>query len=98
VNLKSKTAKRVGAVGVAAMLGIAGLAAVAPAASAAPCGYYKSADYDMYNHCGSGNAYLQVDQVVGNYGQCVGQGLTILRPPGDYGIYEITNAFYLRGC
>jgi hypothetical protein len=98
VNSKARTVGRVGAVGAATMLGVAALAVVAPAASAAPCGYYKTADYDMYNHCGPGNAYLQIDQVVGNYFQCVGPGNTILRPPGDYGIWEITNAFYLRRC
>ena len=98
MNLNSRILKRVGAVGAATVLGIAAFVVTAPAASAAPCGYYKTSDYDMYNHCGTRNAYLQIDQVVGNYFQCVGPGNTILRPPGDYGIWEITNAFHLRGC
>jgi Spy/CpxP family protein refolding chaperone len=58
VNSKSRTLGRVGAVGAATMLGVAALAVVAPAASAAPCGYYKTADYDMYNHCGPGRLQM----------------------------------------
>lgn len=85
--------------GAALALGIVASGAViaAPAAQAATCGYYSSGGYSYYNHCGSGNAYIQIDQVVGNYEQCVGPGTTLLRK-NDGGIYQITNAFYLRSC
>lgn len=79
---------------------VAGGAVVAPTAAMAadPCGYFVSAGYYKYNHCGSGNAYIQVDQVVGNYQTCVGPGTTIIRNPGNYGVFTPTNAFYLRAC
>lgn len=70
----------------------------APAANAAnPCGFFSYNGYSYYNHCGKYNAYIQVDQVIGKYTMCVAPGTTLLRK-NDGGLYQITNAFYLRNC
>lgn len=95
MSLKRKIAVAASAL---ALVGGMSLAVPTAASAADPCGYFKQDGYDKYNHCGSDNAYIQIDQVVGNYSQCVGPGTTILRNPGNYGIYSITNAFYLRSC
>ena len=93
-----KSIRKILASGVAAAgLAVASLGVTTSPAQAAPCGYYSYGGYSYYNHCGSQNAYIQVDQVVGNYGQCVAPGVTLLRK-NDGGPWQITNAFYLRGC
>lgn len=78
-------------------LALAGLGITTSPAQAVTCGYYSHGGYSYYNHCGSQKAYIQVDQVVGSYGQCVLPGTTLLRK-NDGGLWQITNAFYLRGC
>ena len=99
-GLKKRLAGAMLALGVAAVgtAIVAAPASAVPAADPAPqCGYYVSDGYSWYNHCGSGNAYIQIDQVLGHYEQCVGPGSTLLRK-NDGGLYAITNAFYLRPC
>lgn len=70
-----------------------GFAGSAPAA-AAPCGYYNYG-LPSYNHCGSGKVKIRVDNLFGNYTQCVGPGVTVIGIPlGN----RVKNAYYIGSC
>lgn len=70
-----------------------GFVGAAPA-SAAPCGYYNNG-LPRYNHCGSGNVKIRVDNLFGYETWCVGPGVTTLGiPMGN----RVKNAYYIGSC
>lgn len=81
---------------------------MAPSAGASSCGYYReqsvtpfgqSATTHLYNHCGSGNVKIRIDNEAGFNTKCVGPGVTRLGTdtPGFFHNY-ITNAYYVGKC
>ncbi|MCP2048875.1 UNVERIFIED_ORG: hypothetical protein J3D58_002947 [Paenarthrobacter nicotinovorans] len=94
-SIKTKIISGMGAAAVAATFMIGG----ASVAQAASCGFQgkNNEAYDAvhYNHCGSGNVYVQIDYWIGTGNACLGPGMSSIT---SFPWNRVQNVFAVGSC